>query len=56
MFPFNAHTGLLNATITFSWTRDGKVVGQTRRRTTAGHPNADYGSPPRYSAAQCTIP
>ena len=29
MFPFSAHTGLLNATVTFIWTRGGKVLGQT---------------------------
>jgi hypothetical protein len=55
IFPFKAHTGLLNATVTFTWRRAGKVLGQTTRRTTAGHPDADYGSPPHFSAAQCTI-
>ena len=55
VFPFSPHTGLLNASITFTWTHDGKVVGQVKRRTTAGHPSADYGSPPHYSAAQCLI-
>lgn len=55
VFPFHAHTGLLNATITFIWTRGGKVIGQTVRRTTAGHRDADHGSPPHYSAAQCRI-
>ena len=55
VFPFGAHTGLLNATVTFIWMRGGKVIGQTVRRTTAGHRDADHGSPPRYSAAQCRI-
>jgi hypothetical protein len=55
IFPFKAHTGLLNATITFTWRRAGKLLGETERRTTAGHPDADYGSPPHFSAAQCTI-
>jgi hypothetical protein len=55
VFPFRPHTGLLNATITFIWTRGGKVIGQTVRRTTAGHSDADHGSPPHYSAAQCRI-
>ena len=55
IFPFSAHAGLLNATITFTWTRAGKVLGHVARRTTAGHPTAMYGSPPHYSAAQCTI-
>jgi hypothetical protein len=55
VFPFTAHTGLLNATFTFMWTRGGKVIGQTVRRTTAGHTDADHGSPPHFSAAQCRI-
>ena len=55
VFPFKAHTGLLNATITFSWSRGGKLIGQTARRTTAGHHDADHGSPPHHSAAQCRI-
>jgi hypothetical protein len=55
VFPFSAHTGLLNATVTFIWTRSGKVIGQTVRRTTAGHTDAAHGNPPRYSAAQCRI-
>jgi hypothetical protein len=55
IFPFKAHTGLLNATVTFTWRRAGRVLGPTTRRTTRGHPDADYGSPPHFSAAQCTI-
>jgi hypothetical protein len=55
VFPFKAQHGLFSATITFTWSRGGKVVGQTQRRTTAGHHDADFGSPPRYSAAQCRI-
>jgi hypothetical protein len=55
VFPFKPKAGLLNATITFTWTRAGKVIGKTQRRTTAGHHDADFGSPPRYSAAQCRI-
>ena len=55
VFPFRAHTGLLNATFTFMWARGGKVIGQTVRSTTAGHTDADHGSPPHYSAAQCRI-
>jgi hypothetical protein len=55
IFPFKAHTGRLNATVTFIWSRAGKVLGETERSTTAGHPDADYGSPPHSSAAHCTI-
>jgi hypothetical protein len=55
VFPFKAHTGLLTATVTFTWTRGGRVIGRTARRTTAGHRDADFGSPAHYSAAQCRI-
>ncbi len=55
VFPFHAHTGLLDATFTFIWARGGQVIGQTVRRTTAGHADADHGSPAHYSAAQCRI-
>ena len=55
IFPFRAHTGLLNATVTFTWTRAGRVLGQTVRRTTGGHAAAAYGTPPHFSAAQCSI-
>ena len=55
VFPFSAHTGRLNATVTFIWTRGGKIIGQAVRRTTAGHHDAAHGNPPRYSAAQCRV-
>jgi len=56
VYPFQkGETGRWNATIVFTWMRQGKMIGQTHRRTTAGHHTADYGSPPRYSAKQCSI-
>jgi len=55
VFPFSAHTGRLNATVTFIWTRGGKIIGQAVRRTSAGHHDAAHGNPPRYSAAQCRV-
>jgi hypothetical protein len=55
VFPFAAHTGLLRSTVVFTWTRGGRVLGQVQQQTTAGHKDADFGSPPRYSAAQCRI-
>lgn len=56
VFPFaKGDKGLWDATIVFTWRRSGRIVGQTTRTTTAGHPNADYGSPPHYSAAQCRL-
>lgn len=56
VFPFKPHAGLLRATVQFTWMRSGKVIGQTVRQTTAGHKDADFASPPHYSAAQCQIP
>jgi hypothetical protein len=54
-FTFQPHTGLLNATVNFIWRRSGRLLGQTRRTTTGGHPRADFGSPPHFSAKQCRI-
>jgi hypothetical protein len=54
-FTFQPHTGLLSADVEFTWTRAGKVLAQTTRRTTGGHKSADFGSPPHFSAPQCTI-
>jgi hypothetical protein len=56
MFSFQPHAGLLDATVQFSWSRSGKLLGETSRSTTAGHHRADYGSPPHYSAQECRIP
>lgn len=55
VFPFQRHAGLFNGTITYAWSMNGRKVGETTRRTTGGHPTADYGHPPHYSAAQCRI-
>ena len=56
VFPFSTKSrAVLDATIDFTWTVSGKVVGTAVRQTTAGHTGADYGSPPGYSAAQCTV-
>lgn len=55
-FAFKPHAGLFNATVQFIWRRSGKLLGQTTKTTTAGHPNADFGSPAHYSARQCRIP
>jgi hypothetical protein len=56
VFPFRAHAGLLSASIQFTWTLGGEVLGQTVRAATAGHPSADYGSPSHFSASSCRIP
>ena len=54
-FPFSADPGRLDATVTFTWTRAGKVLGTTARTTTGGHPAADFGRPAHHSAARCMI-
>jgi hypothetical protein len=55
VFPFSGPAGLLSATVTFSWTRAGKLLGSTTRQTTAGHPTAVGGQPAHYSTAQCQL-
>jgi len=54
-FTFKPHTGLLDATVQFFWKRAGRLLGQTTLSTTGGHRDADFGSPPRFSAMQCRI-
>jgi hypothetical protein len=54
-FHFKPGSGRLSGTITFRWTRTGKVIGQISKRATGGHRGVDRGSPPHHSAATCTI-
>jgi hypothetical protein len=54
-WTYAPHAGLFNASIQFIWRRSGKLLGQTSRRTTAGHPSADFGDPAHFSAKQCRI-
>jgi len=55
-FLLTAHAGRLSGTIMFTWKRGGKVIARVARPATGGHPDADYGDPPHYSASDCTIP
>ncbi len=55
VFPFAGPAGLLDATVRFSWSRGGKVLGTATRQTTAGHHDAAGGHPAHYSAAQCKL-
>ena len=55
VFPFSGPAGLLNATVTFSWTRAGKLLGSTTEQTTAGHRDAAGGRPAHHSTAQCQL-
>jgi hypothetical protein len=55
MFGFDNSAGLLNASVDFTWTRGGRVIGEADRITTAGHRDADYGQPAHFSAAYCRL-
>ena len=55
VFVFKPHAGLLDASVEFFWRRSGKLLGSTTQQTAGGHHGADFGSPPRFSAAQCRI-
>jgi hypothetical protein len=54
-FPYSTDTGLLDATVTFTWTRDGQRLAQVSRATTGAHPSAAFGVPPGYSSAGCRL-
>lgn len=54
-FPFTSPAGLLDATVTFSWSRDGRTIGRASRTTTAGHTKQIFGRANRLSRAQCRI-
>lgn len=47
---------VLSGEVTFTWLIDGKVIGQTTRRTAHGVKGVDYGDPPGHSTATCRIP
>lgn len=55
VFGFDDSAGLLDASIDFTWTRNGKVIAEAQRITTTGHRDADYGQPAHYSAADCRL-
>jgi hypothetical protein len=50
------HQGLLRGSVTFVWWIGHHVLGQTTRITSARHHDADFGDPPRFSAADCDMP
>jgi hypothetical protein len=54
-FRFGPHAGRLRGTARFAWSRRGRVLGRTEQHTTRGHRDADFGDPPKFSAATCTI-
>lgn len=54
-FHYAADTGLLDATVTFTWTRDGHRLGEVTRTTTSGHHSAAFAEPTGHSAASCRL-
>jgi hypothetical protein len=54
-FHYSAGSGLLDAMVTFTWTRDGRRLGRVVRATTGGHHNAAFAQPRRHSAASCRL-
>ncbi len=54
-YTFKGPTPTLQASVSFIWRRSGRTLGTTQMVTTGGHPSADFGSPPRFSAARCRI-
>ncbi len=45
----------LEATVAFTWSRAGRVLGTVTRQTTGGHHDVKDSSPPGYSAATCAL-
>jgi hypothetical protein len=54
-FRFAPHAGYLASSVTFDWTIGRTVVAHLTRWTSKGHPDADGGDPPHYSAGRCVI-
>jgi hypothetical protein len=54
-FHYAADTGLLDATVTFAWTRDGHRLGEVTRTTTSGHHDAAFAEPTGHSADSCRL-
>lgn len=54
-YTFKGPTPVLRADVRFVWRRSGRTLGTKAMITTGGHPSADFGSPPRFSAATCQI-
>jgi hypothetical protein len=54
-YSFNPSSALLAGMVTFTWWRDGKVLGRTTLKTTGGHRHVDFADPPGFSAATCKI-
>jgi hypothetical protein len=54
-FHYASDTGLLDAAVTFIWTRDGRRLGEVTRTTTSGHPTAAFAEPTGHSTSSCRL-
>jgi hypothetical protein len=54
-FPFGPHAGSLRGLVTFKWKLGSKQLGRATRTTSAGHRDAEFGDPARYSSGNCVI-
>ncbi len=54
-FRFAPHAGFLASVVSFDWTLGSRSVAHLTRWTSKGHPNADGGDPPHYSAGRCVL-
>jgi hypothetical protein len=54
-FRFAPHAGFLASIVTFDWTLGNKLIGELTRHSSKGHPLADDGDPPHFSAGKCVI-
>ncbi len=54
-FSLPANSGALRGTVNFEWKLGHWLLGHSSRVTTRGHPTANFGDPPRYSASRCVI-
>ena len=55
-FKFSPGSGYLQGSVTFEWKLGRRVIGRVTMKTSADHRGADFGDPPRFSAALCYIP
>jgi hypothetical protein len=54
-FQFGPHAGSLRGLVTFKWKLGSKQLGRATRTTSAGHRDAEFGDPARYSSGNCVI-
>jgi hypothetical protein len=52
---FGPHAGSLRGTVRFEWRLGSRLIGHANQTTSHGHPSADFGDPPHYSAWKCVI-